>query len=576
LRSERISLLGDLPIPGPAPDAEPQTRFNTRIDWHADPASGVRWDPSTYFTDVETMRLDGSDVKVPWELSRFQHLIPMGKARSREAAAQILSWLADNPPGLGVNWASPMEVALRAVLWASALKFFRGLPGWEPPMLRELARALWVHGRHVRRNLENPEDAPATNHYLANLLGLLVIARTLPELRPAAAWGELARARLVEEMDHQVGGDGVSFERSLPYHGFVTEIFIHAARIERAAGRPMPRAFLDRLAAMLEAIAWSLRPDGTIPASGDGDDGRVLSLTREARTTLADQRRLLALGGPLVDRPDLARIAPYTPWSSTCGRRFEQSGWHVMRAGNVHVSIAAGPVGTRGLGNHTHNDLFAPSYWADGREWIVDPGTGSYARDPALRNRLRGVAAHAALQLGAREPNELPPGRDGLFRVIETAHPEVIAWEATRDRASLTARHRGYSGPEGKWTWQRQLTLDAASLTLSVEDRLETSAATDIAAAPRDVWLRFPLAPGLSARVDAAVVVIADDEGRRLKLDLTVPAGSEIAIEPCEVSPRYDTVVASKAVAVRIPTARVVAAAWTLRSVAAIDESGLC
>lgn len=577
----------------PSGDAVSGSRPSAKIDWHGDPMSGVRWDPKTYFTDVETVRLDGSDVRVVWELSRFQHLLPMGRGRSREAAAQVLSWIAANPPGLGVNWASPMEVALRATSWTAALAFFRGLPGWEPPIVRLIARSLWAHGRHVRRNLEVAADVPATNHYLANLLGLLSIARMLPELREARPWGEMARAELVREIERQVEPDGVSFERSLAYHGFAAEIFIHAALLERAAGRPMPDAFVSRLAAMLEATAWSLRPDGTIPAWGDGDDGRVLTFSSGGTTTLADQRRLLALGGRLVGRPDLAALGadedldarcflgppeaaaaaePYAPWTATCGRRFERSGWHVLRAGDVHVGVAAGPVGTRGLGSHTHNDLFAPSFWAAGREWIVDPGTGSYSRDPSRRNRLRGVAAHAALQLGTREPNELAPGRDGLFRVVERAHPEVVAWEATRERASLTARHTGYSGPEGAWTWERTLALDAASAVLSAVDRLEASEATDVAAAPREAWLRFPLAPGLEVRIEEGPgpharfdVVVTDREGRALRLALEAPEGSELRLEPCEVSPRYGDVVASSAIVVRLPVATTVEAAWTLR-----------
>lgn len=551
-------------------EGEHQATVPATVDWHRDPVSGFRWDPTTYFTDVETVRLDGSDVRVPWELARLQHLIPMGRERSPEAAAQVLSFLAENPPGLGVNWASPMEVALRAVSLTAALEFFRGLPGWEAPVVREIVRALWVHGRHVRRNLEIPDDAPATNHFLANLLGLLAIARTLPELREAHAWGELARSRLIEEIQQQVGADGVSFERSLPYHGFVAELLIHAARIERDAGRPMPKAFLERLAMMLEAIAWSLRPDGTIPAVGDGDDGRVLPLTAGSATTLADQGRLLALGGPLVSRPDLARPAA---WTTNCGRRFEDSGWHVMRAGDVHVAVMAGPVGTRGLGNHTHNDLFAPSYWARGREWIVDPGTGSYSRNPALRNWLRGVGAHAALQLGTREPNELKQGRDGLFRVIENAHPKVVAWEATRMRCSLTARHTGYSGPEGTWTWQRRLVLDAASGLLTVHDRLYASEETDVTAAPGEVWLRFPLAPGLAAQPKLQAgsdtrfrVDVRDGVERALHLILDLPPGSEVRIEPCEFSPRYDVVVRSTVIVARLPISRRVEATWSVRT----------
>jgi hypothetical protein len=221
--------------------------------------------------------------------------------------------------------------------------------------------------------------------------------------------------------------------------------------------------------------------------------------------------------------------------------------------------------------------------WAKGREWIVDPGTGSYARDLALRRHLRGVAAHAALQLGDREPNELPPGRDGLFRVIERAHPETVAWETTPGRALLEARHRGYSGAEGAWVWRRRLSLDAAAGILAAHDRLEAGSSTEVAAAPRDAWLRLTLAPGLAARAGAPAtalseaaavvsgprlrpgVVVTDDAGRALHVAFDLPEGSDLRIEACVVSPRYGVLEPASVIVVRLPVAAVVEAGWALR-----------
>ena len=54
----------------------------------------------------------GVDVKVPWELSRFQHLNILGQAYvltrdnkyAEEFADQITDWIKNNPVCFGVNW----------------------------------------------------------------------------------------------------------------------------------------------------------------------------------------------------------------------------------------------------------------------------------------------------------------------------------------------------------------------------------------------------------------------------------------------------------------------------------------
>ncbi len=72
---------------------------------------------------------DGSDIKVPWELSRCQHL-PLLAAAHRltgdpsyldELGAQVDHWIAAEPRGDGANWACTMDVAIRAANWVAAL-----------------------------------------------------------------------------------------------------------------------------------------------------------------------------------------------------------------------------------------------------------------------------------------------------------------------------------------------------------------------------------------------------------------------------------------------------------------------
>ncbi len=604
LLARRFDLLGSGPAAPLLPDG--------RIDWQRDWIHGSRWDASTYCEDLPLVRDDGSDVKVPWELSRFQHLLVLGQAyrlaphrlpadasralRSRcagEAVEQIDDWIDSNPRGLGIHWSCAMEVALRAVSWTAALAFFRDSPEWDDAFLKRLVRSLWLHGLHVRRHLERE---PATNHYLSDLLGLLAIGRTLPEIAAAAEWVELATRELVSQAERQVGPDGVGFERSLPYHRLTAEILLHAVLL---AGRSaLPRAFRERLTAMLEFTSACTRPDGTVPQWGDNDNGRVLPLAGYATRTPQDHRHLLALGARIVGGtdcgPEAADAAVEALWllgpddavedpprRRATSRGFADSGFYVLQTDDLHLAIGCGPVGTLGLGNHSHNDLFSVCVWADGREWITDPGTGVYGADIDLRNRLRATAAHATLQLDDREQNEIPAGVDGLFRLVERAAPEVIEWRTGPTGGRLSACHRGFSGSDGDWIHRRDVEFEGRRRRWIIDDELRGDLAGDPPAEQAWVWLRFPLAPGVVARLEsdpesgpaeAAVVAaegdrlfpigalarLSDEAGRRFWIGLGLPAGSRIELVSGPVSPSYGRTESAVVLVARIPLASTV------------------
>ena len=113
------------------------TKLGDSINWHFDFVHGHQWDSKTFYSKISPASYPGGyDIKVPWELSRCHHLVWLGQAfflsgnenYSQEFAAEISSWIENNPYPLGVNWACTMEVAIRAVNWLLAYKFFSHSP----------------------------------------------------------------------------------------------------------------------------------------------------------------------------------------------------------------------------------------------------------------------------------------------------------------------------------------------------------------------------------------------------------------------------------------------------------------
>ena len=103
------------------------------MDWALDPVSGCRA-PSLHWSLLDPLDLQSvGDSKVVWELNRHQWMVDLGRAyrfTGEERYAKIFvrlasEWMRANPPGVGLNWTSSLEVALRLISWCWALFLFR-------------------------------------------------------------------------------------------------------------------------------------------------------------------------------------------------------------------------------------------------------------------------------------------------------------------------------------------------------------------------------------------------------------------------------------------------------------------
>jgi len=95
-----------------------KVNLGKKINWHCDFKSGYCWNPKTFYLDIKYGDKKGVDVKVPWELSRFQHLATLGEAYwftgdkkyTKEFINEIDDWIENNPPQYGVNWKCTMAL----------------------------------------------------------------------------------------------------------------------------------------------------------------------------------------------------------------------------------------------------------------------------------------------------------------------------------------------------------------------------------------------------------------------------------------------------------------------------------
>jgi hypothetical protein len=547
--AHRIDLLGSGPV-----------ELGTPVDWRRDPKSGRRW-PLEHGPSLDYAELgEPSDVKLPWEISRLQWLLPAGQAylltgeeRYADGVRDVLEdWSRGNPCPLGPNWAIAMEPALRILAWTWLIRACRKSEAFRDPAFRlELVRQVFLHGRFVARNLELSDVNG--NHADADATGLVFAGLFLGSGEEPRRWLRKGWAILLDELPRQVTPDGVDFEGSVPYHRLATELFLLPALYRECLGLEVPGAYLERLCEMAHFAAHVTRPDGTTPVVGDNDDARALPLGGQA---VGDHRYMAAIAAAAWEDPGMLAVvsgprseAAWSAGPAAAGalpdrdalelpsRAFPDAGFYVLSGPGSHVLVDCGPVGQAGRGGHGHNDCLSFEAWLRGVPLIVDSGCFAYTGSVEWRNRLRATAAHSTPMIDGAEQNRLDPRF--LWSLSPDAVPEVREWASSAERDRLVAAHSGYARLPSPVTPVRTVALEKATGMLAIHDRFEGAGVHE---------LRAPLhlAPDTSAVEERPGRWRLENAGRSFALELEDPEDWGAELRPSWVAPRYGVKVESR------------------------------
>lgn len=456
-------------------------------DWNRDQRSGFQFNiagkpESELQSAFET---DQVDVKYTWEFARMYHwpqlalgahVFPELKVKCISQFERQLQSFADQCPcGSGIHWSSPMEVSIRLVNLLAAFELF------SPHQLKiesQILRLAYEHWYFIKNNLEN-KSGYGTNHYLSNLMGLIVAGLFLEnsKVQETQKW---AVAELDFELSKQFHEDGVNFEYSTYYHRLSTEISIISLLAAIRSGLEVQKQSRRILRGALDVLEIIQKPNGFLPQFGDNDSGRVLDLDPagilrtefypapelsgfctpdlyksgvykwvykdlinklpESRFTPSDERISLDYK-ELKFQQDW--ILPFSPIILEDIQRydFKSTGLFVFRSNCFHLSInlMASKHGHRYRG-HMHNDKSGFELWVNGESLMEDPGVLSYTASVEERNLYRSTAVHPVPFTGV-EQNRFLRNFTGLFHMKLDVHCEVL--ELSRCTLIARTKYRG-------------------------------------------------------------------------------------------------------------------------------------
>lgn len=533
-------------------------------DWHLDPVSGKR-SPQRHWSRIsETDPGETGDKKVVWELNRHQYFSVLGRAYwitgdekyAETFAGHLGDWMEKNPPKIGVNWMSSLEIAYRSISWIRAFHFFRESPAFGSELFLNFLKLLYLNARHLRAHLST-YSSPNT-HLTGEALGLYIIGTFMREVEEASEWKRNGFDILMAALEFQIREDGGYVEQSTQYHRYTADIFLSLSAHRRAERLPMAEIHQRKLRQMLQFLAQLTQPNGETPLIGDDDGGRLHFLDSRP---FADIRSTLALGAAVLNDGELKFMAgeaspeilwqlgpagleefqdlePITPCEKI--KAFRQSGWYVVRDGwDSQASFAIMDCGPHGFknGGHAHADALGFVMSVKGNPVFVDSGTYVYTSDPGLRDYFRSTQAHNCLVVNGSS-SSVP---DGPFSWKTAAVSKVLEWCSHEGRTILRASHDGYRrfgiGYEREFEFSK-------GFRVRLCDKIEDASGCDL-----DIG--FILAPDIEAEiVEPSRVVLRLDGGKRELLTIVTKVTEEKRggsgswrIEPARISPRYGELV---------------------------------
>jgi len=462
--------------------------FNGSIDWHLDPESGRSW-PKLYYEKMDEWLWSGKrlgDFKIPWELNRHQYFVTLGKAYwltgderyADECAEQILGWIAENPPGTGINWCSSLEIGVRLISWILAFHFFRDSQHFIAKAGKPFIKSLYQQAAFLRKNLTVDEEV-RNNHIIGEAAGLVIVGSFFPEFKEAADWLKTGLEVFEQELTLQTFPDGVNKEQAISYHRFVLDFLLIIQILSLRGVIPVSEQRDRLLEEMLNYMMYAAMPDGRMPMIGDSDDGRGFILSE--CTALWDFRAWLAVGAVLYNRPDFKFVAQNFPEEAfwLLGPKglmlFEQlesaspkqvsisfplAGHYIIRdnwlSESDYAFFKSGSFGWGGDGfsAHSHCDLMSFVIIIRGVPLVVDSGTYKY--HGPWRDQFRLTDSHNMMMIDGRDQavplayfgwKDIPRAEclvwrenrvGGAMQVLTDAkhcreiyHPESGQWEVT-------------------------------------------------------------------------------------------------------------------------------------------------
>ncbi len=299
-----------------------------------------------------------------------------------------------------------------------------------PQLHSKIARSFYEHALVLREMSPRYWPNANHNHYIHEMLGLLLVACVFPDFKESNAWREFAIHELKRCAKAQFTEDGAQVEGSPNYHNGCLSMFFSFVEVARIFGFELPDEIFNICRKATDYLLASICPDGIITPIGDTGYNKVAeNIIRRYYTCFGELgpcAKLFAIHHNLD--PDIVpeevqaaarKYAFSAPGEDNRQRQIDQyfarTGWTDKAA---HFSfLCHSPV----FNGHSHIDPMSITLHLKGDPVIVDPSYFTY-RECEERKLFKSPEYHSCLTFDNKHPYEYTgrwsfgPQKEGKIR----------------------------------------------------------------------------------------------------------------------------------------------------------------
>lgn len=466
------------------------------INWHLDIFSGKTFPPE--FSKKINIRQDADlSAKNVWEINRLQFLpqicLNYSQTRDPEYLNQFMrimnSWIDCNPYLMGINWYSNLEINIRLINW-----FFC----WEILDASNLVEENKEFGnfvaerwtpliyQHCQFSFRNPSGfSSANNHLIAEYAGLF-IASSKWKFTESGSWLSYSKKGLENEIVTQ-HSNGVNKEEAAEYIQFITDFFMLSYIVGLRTDNLFSASYSLELKKIFEYILAVVDLKGNIPNYGDGDDGKVLTLTPtthfnnflslltsasvlfkeqtfKLRTTSFDLKNEILFGKE--GKKIYESLAERTLKLKSVF--YKDEGHHIFRDRNngkeIYLHFNSAPLGYLSMAAHGHADALSVILSINGHCIFSDPGTYSYHVSKEWRDYFVSTMAHNTICIDNK--NQAKHAGDTIWLDHYKCN---LVWQKNGGfTESVKAEHNGYKNTKHK----REVLFNKLDRSFTIKDEI--------------------------------------------------------------------------------------------------------
>ena len=298
------------------------------------------------------LKLAGDYSKYPDRLDRWGHtgmLAPLG----------------------GRRYAQSLEEAVGVIKLAKAYDLTRSSSAWSDEERQKVEKDFF---KPTADSLLRFSQG-TSNHQTWFNAGLLCVASVLAD---KAMFEQVLNMRggVYDQFDRSIGDDGLWYEGSMAYHRYALDALIEIADACRRVGLPLQDQ--PKLRSMFDGPRQIVYPNGQFPAINDSDRANLSLMAGELEWAARYYNNAAYTNAALVP---------------TASANLASAGVAILRRNPGTNAVCAmmhyGPHN----GEHSHFDKLNLMLYANGREWLLDPGRLIYSI-PEYKSWAKTTAAH--------------------------------------------------------------------------------------------------------------------------------------------------------------------------------------